>query len=195
MKVQIEKIKNLIIEGDLKRGLNLLLEGTRDSNFEIESILLISRFNKIEKEKHTYTLNEDVELREHNKIIISTLELLNRIANSFLINEVIIEKLSFYEKSREEPVPKENREYRTKFNKKDIRYIAWELYLTYPKVKSTLNFVIKWKMTKPNNISTPLLSVDFSLQNGWTNSWHSDSWGFKDFGKWEIGNYNIDLYR
>ena len=42
MKIQIENIKSQVIEGDLERALELLIDGAANSDFEIESTLLIS---------------------------------------------------------------------------------------------------------------------------------------------------------
>jgi hypothetical protein len=194
MKISIEKIKNLLTEGELTSALNILTEEAKGTSFEIESTLLISRFNKVTKEKNNNIISEELEQIEYNKIVISTLELLSRAVYSFFCNEVLFEEILFYETSQEYLTPKQNREYATEFYTEKVRHIGWELPMRYPKIINTFNYVIKWHIIKPTGKITPTITSEFSLQTGWTNSWVAHSWGDEKFGTWEKGISAVKLY-
>ena len=194
MNIQIEKIKNLIIEGELDDALNLLNEGANNTSFENDSTLLFSRFNKLKKEKNNNIISEDLEQLEYNKITIATLNLLDTITNSFFYDDVIYENLMFFETPKENIVPKDNREYFTEFETEKVRHVGWELYMRYPPVLHSFNYTIKWQVIKPNNKVMPKVTNEFTLHSGWSNSWIAASWGSENYGTWEKGKSTIKIY-
>ncbi|MDZ4679860.1 MAG: hypothetical protein SH848_07075 [Saprospiraceae bacterium] len=194
MKIPLEKIKNLVIEGELEDALNLLNEGAESTPFENESTLLFSRFNKIKKEKSNNIISEEIEQREHNKIVVSILELLDNALNSFFYDEVLFDKLLFFETPQEVLTPKQDRQYFTEFDSEKTRCIGWELFMRYPKIINNFDFTIKWQLIKANNQVMPKVISEFNLQEGWTNSWMAHSWGTTNPGSWEKGKSAIKLY-
>jgi hypothetical protein len=194
MNVQIERIKDLVIEGSLRDALTLLVDGARNTKHEIESTLLLSRFNKLNKDKNNFVINEEAAQQEFNRITIATLELLSKINNTFFHDEVLYDEPLFFETPREEMTPKQQRVYTQEFEAGKVRHVGWEINMKYPKVRSAISYIVKWRIFKPDGQATPMLSSNFVLQKDWTNSWMADSWGYQNFGGWSTGQYKIELH-
>ncbi len=194
MKIPLEKIKDLILEGEIENALSLLNDGAEGTPFENESTLLFSRYNKIKKEKNNNIISEDVEQREHNKIVVSVLELLDNAMDAFFHNEVIFNKLLFFEAPKEFLPPKEERQYATAFESEKTRCIGWELFMRYPTIVHSFNYTLKWQLTKPGNQVMPMVTSDFDMQTGWSSSWVAHSWGAANPGSWEKGKSVIKIY-
>lgn len=194
MRIAVERVKDLILQGEVESALNLLIEGAESTAFENESTLLFSRYNKIKKEKNNNLISEDVEQREHNKIVVSVLELLDNAVNSFFYDEVVFNKLLFFESAQEVLTSKQDRQYATEFDAEKVRCIGWELFMRYPSVLNTFSYTIKWQLTKPGNQVMPKITSEFVLEQGWSSSWIAHSWGSKNPGSWEKGKSVIKLY-
>ena len=139
-------------------------------------------------------IEDEAEQREYNQITVSLLQLLERATAYFFQKEVSFDDILFYETARERTTPKEERTYSDQFENAQTRHIGWELNLKHAKVQAVINFALKWKVSKPDGSESSLYTSEFSLQKGWVNSWCTDSWGFKEYSKWEPGAYTIEMY-
>lgn len=194
MRIELEKIRDQVVKGEIGKALDLLGQGMQNSKFDIEIALLQARYNKMNNEVNRNVINEDTAQLEFSKITLAILELLHKIRDDFFTSDMIYDPLLLFETPREMFVPKQTREYATVFEKVKARHIAWELNMKYPKILANFNFSVNWIILKDGNPITSKLYRDFSLEKDWTNSWHSDSYGFEDPGNWETGNYTIEVY-
>jgi hypothetical protein len=194
MKVQIEKIKDFIKQGQVEDAINLLVENTADSHFEIDGILMISRYNKLMNEKSRNLIDDDDEQREYNKIIVSTLEMLDRIYLDFFHNNVEFYQTRFYETPFEAKTPFNERVYATQFENVKSRSIGWELWMRYPVLKTDVHISLDWEIVYPDGHKTPLYTVSMPLLTNWSNSWITNSYGTKDFNSMPLGIYKVNLY-
>jgi Effector-associated domain 11 len=194
MKVQIEKIKDLIKQGMVKDALDTLVIDTNGSKFEIDSILMISRYNKMMNEKSRNLIDDDDEQREFNKIIVSTLEILDRVYFDFFQNVVEYYQLRFYETPFEKLTPLAERVYQVEFSSEKTRCVGWELYMRYPTLATTIDYATEWQITRPNGETLPKYSTATRLEIGWFDSWFTDAYGAKEFGVLTKGVYKINFF-
>lgn len=193
MKIQVEKVKNLIISGELKNALEFLVEETKNTKHEIESSLLLSRINKLEKEKLLNILDTETEQQEFNRITVATMQILTNSIISFFHNDVIYDEVRFFETPMEELVFVNERSYSKSFKKEESRCIGWELSMRSPRTKTAFTYIMNWQITKPNNEKTPKFTTDFKFGKGWANPWIAGSWGNREFGRLEKGVYIIEF--
>ena len=191
---EIERIKNLVIEGELEAALRLLTEQTKNGKFEVDSALLLTRFLKFKKSQNRLTIEENAEQREFNKIVIATLEILKKVTVSFFQNDVIYDKILFYITPKEHLLPPKKRIYSSKFKKSEVGFIGWELTMKIPRTKTSISHALKWHIIYPDKTNTPKYTTDFIFDKGWANPWISGSWGNEKIGGMKEGIYNIQIF-
>jgi hypothetical protein len=194
MKVQIEKIKDLIKQGMLKEALDMLVADTNDSKFEIDSILMIARYNKLMSEKSRNLIDDEDEQREYNKIIVSTLEMLDNIYFDFFHNVVEFYQIRFYETPFESRLPFEERTYANQFENAKTRSVGWEIWLRYPTLKIAVDIALDWEIIYPDGTKKPKYTAATQLLTNWSNSWITNSYGRKDVNGMAVGTYKINFY-
>jgi hypothetical protein len=194
MKVQIETIKDLIKQGMLKEALDMLVVDANDSKFEIDSILMSARYNKLMSEKSRNLIDGDDEQREYNKIIVSTLEMLDNIYFDFFHNVVEFYQIRFYETPFEFKVAFEERVYATEFENAKTRSVGWEIWLRYPKLMTTVDIDLDWEIIYPDGTKKPKFTASMQLSPNWSNSWITNSYGRKDVNGMALGTYKINFY-
>ena len=194
MKIQIEKIKELIKQGQIGDALKQLVADANETAFETDSILLISRYNKMVSDKIRDTLDSGDAQREYNKIVVSTLDLLDSVYDDFFHNIVDYYQVKFYETPFEIITPFEQRVYAAEFSNEKTRCVGWELYMRYPNLKTVLDLTISWQITLPDGNETPKYSTTSQLQADWFDSWIRDAWGNKEFNTLSKGNYKIKFF-
>lgn len=193
MRININELKAQVANGDLKQALSSLVTELGETEFENETILLQTRLNRAEQEQRLGVSNPDDTRREMHQITLAVLDLLSRVEDGFFTQDVIFEPLRFFE-SPKEATPKNERQYADTFESAKTRYVRWELNLKYPKVAAAVKFRLKWRILKGDELHTANLHTDFSLEQGWTNSWHTDGWGSENLGNWSAGTYTVELF-
>ena len=104
-----------------------------------------------------------------------------------------VDSLGFYQSAQGFP-PKDQRHYTFLFDKSMARYINWELNLSYPTAARDTNFRIEWTIEHKQNGSHARFGTDTYLKEGWNSSNHSDGYGWPEAGKWEVGDYEVELF-
>jgi hypothetical protein len=107
-----------------------------------------------------------------------------------------VTSLKFFE-SGYDMTPHEERVYKNRFAKSDTRYIFWELNLEHPAPGRWVNLPLEvfWYRTDTNPITLVKRQVhQTSLQSDWTWSYHNNSYGWDEPGRWEVGSYQIDVF-
>jgi Effector-associated domain 11 len=194
MKVQIETIKDLIKQGMLKDALDMLVVDTNDTKFEIDSILMIARYNKLMSDKSRNLIDGDDEQREYNRIIVSTLEMLDNIYFEFFHNVVEFYQIKFYETPFETRLVYEERTYATQFENAKTRAVGWEIWMRYPKLMTTVDIALDWEIIYPDGTKKPKYTASTQLSSNWSNSWITNSYGRKDVNGMPLGTYKINFY-
>jgi Effector-associated domain 11 len=174
--------------------LDTLVVDTNDSKFEIDSILMISRYNKLMSEKSRNLIDEDDEQREYNKIVVATLEMLDNIYFEFFHNVVEFYQIRFYETPFEFKVAFEERVYATEFENAKTRSVGWEIWLRYPKLTTTVDIALDWEIIYPDGTKKPKYTASMQLSPNWSNSWITNSYGRKDVNGMALGTYKINFY-
>ncbi len=93
----------------------------------------------------------------------------------------------------DEVVAYEKRAYKTKFDRASTRYIWWELNLAYPKLASKIEFDVDAVFYNPDGSVLGRSTKHAHADPEWTESWHTDGYGWKDPGRWSPGQYRLDL--
>lgn len=117
---------------------------------------------------------------------------------SFYIKEEIealdafIKDLRFYESAYDAP-QKAYRSYNQRFTKEQSRYICWELNLEFIQAPRREDFTLEAIYYNPKGEELCRMVRDTHIKQGWNHSWHSRGWGFDETGKWESGEYQVEL--
>jgi len=107
---------------------------------------------------------------------------------------VSVVALNFYESSTE-AIPKDKRDYKTRFSQSKTRYINWELNLKYPNSKKRIEFLISSSLHKDSGSPIQQNTTNNIIQEGWNWSYYSHGWGDNRFGHyWKVGTYTATLY-
>jgi len=104
-----------------------------------------------------------------------------------------ISSLRFYEGS-DAGVALDQRNYSQEFSRANSRYIYWELYLTYPKVQRRKEFNVQAQYFTVDGELMGTSEKNFSVEPGWTSSYHYYGFGWPEPGKWTPGNYRVVLF-
>jgi hypothetical protein len=86
------------------------------------------------------------------------------------------------------------RVYQKEFSSSDTRYIAWEIYLTYPKQEQRKNFVIEAVWYRSDGSEYARMTQKCHQPKGWSESLHNSGWGSETKGTWTPGRYRCDLF-
>lgn len=191
MNIRIDSIKECLIKGELGSGINMLIEDTKNTDYEIEGVLLAAKYNKFRKEKSLGVINPDSEEIRYNRIVIDIIEFLNEVLTKYVHDEVVYEGVKFFETPREELIKEDKRIYKKRFLSDETRHIAWELSMLIQRLKFDINFVVKWYIELPDGNFSPKYTTEFVLKKGWSNPWHSRSWGRKNYGELDKGKYKV----
>lgn len=194
MHLDFEQIKGLITTGELEKALKMLETGTENTHFNVEASFLQARELKNRNQSGLGLVNEESSELEYNKITFSALELLEKVRNHFLTDEIIYSGLAFYETPRELVIPKDERVYLQSFKQDKTRHIAWEMGMRYPHLVTSLTFHVVWIVYYQGTPISEKLQRDFTIDQSWDNSWVADSWGYQEFGRWAKGKYSIEIY-
>ncbi len=103
-----------------------------------------------------------------------------------------VTSIDFYEEGLD-AVPKEQRQYSSQFSRSSARAIWWELNLDYADPGRKLDFAIDAVYIGPDGSVLSRQTHNSTIHAGWTTSYHSRGWGWKEPGKWEAGTYRIEL--
>lgn len=103
-----------------------------------------------------------------------------------------VTSLSFFEKGQD-LIPKNARQYKSRFPKATTRFIAWELNLEYPEQERDVPFdIVGVYYLDGQRFLTKTWHT--YLSRGWTSSWHSQSIGAATPGALEPGKYKLELF-
>jgi hypothetical protein len=105
-----------------------------------------------------------------------------------------VDSVRFFE-SGFDTLPKNRRNYQSRFPLRSIRYVNWELNLVYPAVNSRIDFSVEAVWHGPNGNVVWQQTLQVYADSGWSSSSHVYGWGCqtppcKDFQK---GWYKVDL--
>ncbi|MFN7118227.1 MAG: hypothetical protein ACK4TA_15610 [Saprospiraceae bacterium] len=101
--------------------------------------------------------------------------------------------ITFYE-SGDSTIGKEARQYTTRFDSKNTRYINWELTLKYDPVGVRKRFGILAIFRKADGTEVTRQTLDTYVEKDWGKSYHTWGWGSAAPGFWQKGNYTVELY-
>jgi len=108
-----------------------------------------------------------------------------------LIKNIEVTKLLIFESGL--PFTQANqRDYRSMFNKSEVRNIVWELHLKYPLPGKKINYKITAIWWKPDGSVLKCKNTESYIDADWTSSWVVDGLGDED---WEIGTYTVELLK
>lgn len=88
----------------------------------------------------------------------------------------------------------EKRVYATRFSKETARFLNYELDLTYPDPKKTVNFTLRAYYYDAAGQLVVFQSQNAHIEGGWTQSYHWNGYGWPDPGHWQAGKYRLDLF-
>lgn len=114
-------------------------------------------------------------------------------ANFSWNDSIVIEKLLFFEKGRED-LPLSQRKYEFQFDQSTTRYIAWELQLKYPAQSKPKPFVIEAVFYDLNEKEIGRLQQEATAEVGKVRSTHSRGWGWPEAGYWTPGRYRVAFF-
>jgi hypothetical protein len=192
MDLDFEGLKTQIAKGELEKVMDELLASCKGSKFEEEVILLSFKYQDIVKKGRLSVTSSGEETLQINKIILAVLNLIKRLEEHFF-SEVKPSILQFFETGRI-TVNKDERVYATQFQKDQVRYINWELHLIYPRIETRKPFQIDYIYYYPDGTEFGRAESNYSFEKGWTNSWHTNGWGWEKPGNWpQIGFYRVEI--
>ncbi len=195
MRTNVDLVKQQLIEGDLDKALKSLSSSLQNTEYGDGLVLLQGRYNRLQKNKNLGVIENDDFDAESNKITLSVLNLLKTVKSDFFSNEMKFESnLYFFESAQEQMTAKENRVYLTEFENDKTRSIGWELRGSFPQLQFPISLAIKWRGLNPENVYSTDYFADFTLLEGWGVCWLHRLWGYKDYGKWKTGKYQIEVF-
>lgn len=104
-----------------------------------------------------------------------------------------ITSVRFYE-SGGDIIPYGQRNYRTMFKSADARAIWWEAFIEHPSPASTVHFDLEVAFYDPQgNELTRHVKKTF-IEHGWTSSYHTLGFGWRDKGNWKPGIYRVEFF-
>ncbi|MBN2416945.1 FecR domain-containing protein [bacterium] len=104
-----------------------------------------------------------------------------------------LEDLRFYESGRG-ITPVEQRRYANRFSASTVRYVNYELRLTYPETNHDVPFDIEVIWYNPDGGEFSRHTKSYTIQGGWNGSYHTDGVGWEEPGNWNPGIYNVKLF-
>lgn len=113
-------------------------------------------------------------------------------SDSVIIDVAQVTEVLFFESDAGMP-PVEEREYATRFAKSTARYINYELNLEYPAPERRIEFVIQALWYDPDGEVFGEGSMDGYIDSDWTYSGHASGRGWEEPGKWDVGEYTVEL--
>jgi hypothetical protein len=106
-----------------------------------------------------------------------------------------VDSIQFFESGYDAP-KKDQRTYKKRFARAEIRYINGELNLKYTAPGRRIDFVLEqiWKRVDSGKIIAHQ-KMDRYIDADWTSSYHNSGWGNKTPGAaWEPGTYALSVY-
>lgn len=195
MRTNVDLVKQQLIDGDLDKALKSLDSTLQNTEYGDGLVLLQGRYNRLLKNKNLGVIEDDDFDAESNKITLSVLNLIKTVKSDFFSKEMKIEpNLYFFESPYEQMTPKEDRVYASQFENSKTRSIGWELRGNFPQLQFPITLGIKWRGLNPENVYSADYFADFTLLQGWGVCWLHRIWGYKDYGKWKPGRYQIEVY-
>ncbi len=195
MRTNVDLVKQQLIDGDLAKALKSLDSTLQNTEYGDGLVLLQGRYNRLLKNKVLGVVDDNDFDAESNKITLSVLNLLKTVKSDFFSKEMKIEpNLYFFESPYEQMTPKEERIYANQFENSKTRSIGWELRGNFPALQFPISLGIKWRGLNPENVYSADYFADFTLLEGWGVCWLHRLWGYKDYGKWKTGKYQIDVF-
>lgn len=88
----------------------------------------------------------------------------------------------------------DKRVYATRFSRDSVRFLNYELDLTYPDPKRTVEFTLRAFYYDATGQLMVFQSQNAHLEAGWTQSYHWNGYGWPDPGHWQPGKYRLDLF-
>ncbi len=192
MKINTDEITKLLTEGELKEAVEKLVIGVKYSDYETDVALLSLRFNTLSRELHRETITASDANIERNKITVALLDVVDKIREDFVKNDVMFQKILFFETPKI-IMPKKERVYFTTFKKEEMRYLGWELDMKYPKMLFPYTFLVEWQILKPSGAHTAKLEKEMKLSADWSGSFHNGTWGSEKVGSWQPDNYTLQI--
>jgi|GEM_PF-6802569 len=104
-----------------------------------------------------------------------------------------VKSLRFFEKGGDF-LPVDQRVYRQQFSSSETRYIAWEIYLAYPKQERRNDFVVEAVWYRSDGSEYARMTQNCYQPKGWAGSLHESGWGSETKGTWAPGRYRCDLF-
>jgi hypothetical protein len=104
-----------------------------------------------------------------------------------------VKDVRFYE-SDKGTIPFDKRKYATGFDSTKTRFINWELNLEHPQPKQRVNFEIDAIWSTPDGSVFAKQTMQSHVEPNWSNSHHSLGRGYETPGKFDSGNYRVDLF-
>ncbi len=89
--------------------------------------------------------------------------------------------------------PRESRGYTTWFRRVDARYIGWEISLSHPAPGRRVDFSIAQVWSRDDGTVVARQTLRTHVEATWANSYHNQSWGWRDAGNWRSGVYRVDF--
>ncbi len=195
MRTNVDLVKQQLIDGDLDKALKSLDSTLQNTEYGDGLVLLQGRYNRLLKNKNLGVIEDDDFDAESNKITLSVVNLIKTVKSDFFSKEMKIEpNLYFFESPYEQMTPKEDRVYASQFENSKTRSIGWELRGNFPQLQFPITLGIKWRGLNPENVYSADYFADFTLLQGWGVCWLHRIWGYKDYGKWKPGRYQIEVY-
>ena len=195
MRTNVDLVKQDLIEGDLAKALKSLDSTLQNTEYGDGLVLLQGRYNRLLKNKNLGVIEDDDFDAESNKITLSVLSLLKIIKSDFFSKEINFEpNLYFFESSYDSMTPKVDRIYAHSFDNSKTRAIGWELRGSFPTLQFPVSISVKWRGLNTENVYSNDFFADYTLLEGWGVCWLHHLWGYKDYGKWKLGEYQIEVF-
>ncbi|MCY3886382.1 MAG: hypothetical protein OXG19_01555 [Chloroflexi bacterium] len=101
-------------------------------------------------------------------------------------------ELRFFESGFYSP-PRDARVYRTTFSRSTTRYVSWQLNLAHSPKPERNDYTIEAVFHRPNGSVLARQTAETYIDEGWTSSYYSESWGWREPGHWPPGQYRVEL--
>lgn len=195
MRTDVDLVKQQLIDGDLDKALKSLNSTLQNTEYGDGLVLLQGRYNRMVKNKTLGVIDDNDYDAESNKITLSVLNLLKTVKADFFSKEMKIEpNLYFFESPFDGTTLKENRVYANEFENSKIRCVGWELRGSFPQLQFPISIGLKWRALNHENVYSSDYFADFTLLEGWGVCWLTRLWGYKEYGKWKTGKYQIEVF-
>ena len=194
MRVNIDLVKQKVMDYDLDEALKLLSDSLGNTEYEDQVILLNQRLHRANKEKNAAIITDSDFETEMNKITLSISALLQTLKSDFVVKEMVFDPKIHFCTSQFETLPEyKDRVYAESFVNQQTCAIGWELRSRFPAVKFPVSLGIKWRFQKPDTGFSAEYSGELKIAEGWSSHWFSRTWGYKEPNKWTTGTYFLEV--